>query len=604
MANELHYSILKSGVEAWNKWRAENPDVKHPDLSWVDLSRQNLMWANLEGCDLSWSKMNRVNLVLANLKNADLTGAELKKCNFSNANIENTVFLRAELTGSYFYRTNGIAARFVEAKMNNVVVSDSDFSQSDFTKASLNGTVFTNVKLQDVQFENTVLIGVKFEEKDEHGVDPGIVKTAKRVTIQRWLFAFSLILGVALASMFWSKVNNTLIVTLPKSANPVVVFDGKILQPDSTSDSLWYYQIQNVLPGEYQLLAYATQLDNIKSNEFVRFKRKALKLNFGVNTPFYKIELSFDTLYSVRKVAQGILPNIADNGQSIVYLQKPKVLHSTKRPKLFVYNFNTGKSKEILLQNSDLYHSEWDWDRPYLVKGGKTIFLSAFNINKRYTKISKIDVATGRVTILPFLVEQTWLKYFPINNGKQLAIDNKIYTLEGQYLRSIKIGGESPQRLYYSGKNGYLALKTKPESKGLTKPAELLYVDNLSTNAVGLFEINVAAEPFIYGTDEAKRIVLTEYLGLTREFSSVISLWEDGVMVPLTNDIRDGERRYNDGAYYHKTEACVDNSGRRIVFEYSGNIYLIEIYPSTTIEDLALANLPEAVLQRLNTLNP
>jgi hypothetical protein len=604
MANESHYSILKSGVEAWNKWRAANPDLKHPDLSWADLTRQNLMWANLEGCDLSWAKMNRANLVLANLKNADLTGASLKKCNFSNADIEGANFLRADLTGSHFYRTNGIGAGFVEAKLDNVVVSESDFSRADFTKATLNGAVFTNVTMRDVRFEDTELVGAKFEGSDELRVDPGIVKTAKRVTLQRWLIAGSLILVAILVSMFWSKVNNTLIVTVPKSANPVLIFDGKILQPDSTADSLLQYQIRNVLPGEYQLLAYATQLDDVKSDEFVRFKRQTLKLDIGANTPFYKTDIVFDTLYSVRKVTKGILPNISADGQWIVYLQKPKVLHNTKRPKLFLHNLATGESNEVLLQDSEFYRSEWDWDRPFLVDAGKTIFLSAFNINKRYSKIAKIDVASGRVSILPFLIEQTWLKYFPISNGEQLVIENKIYTIEGKYLRSVEIGGEIPQRLYYSGKNGFLVLKTKPETEGLSKMAELLYVDRNSSDAAGLFDMNVASEPFICGTDDAKRIVLTEYLGLTKEFSSVISLWEDGVIVPLTGDIRDGERRYEDGAYFHKTEACVDNSGRRIVYEYNGNIYLIEINSTTTIEDLALANLSAAAQARLNALTP
>lgn len=32
MANEGHVKILKQGVEAWNLWRRENPDVR-PNLS-------------------------------------------------------------------------------------------------------------------------------------------------------------------------------------------------------------------------------------------------------------------------------------------------------------------------------------------------------------------------------------------------------------------------------------------------------------------------------------------------------------------------------------------------------------------------------------------
>ena len=32
MANEEHVALLKQGVEVWNKWREENPDIK-PDLT-------------------------------------------------------------------------------------------------------------------------------------------------------------------------------------------------------------------------------------------------------------------------------------------------------------------------------------------------------------------------------------------------------------------------------------------------------------------------------------------------------------------------------------------------------------------------------------------
>ncbi|MGB3515027.1 MAG: pentapeptide repeat-containing protein [Elainellaceae cyanobacterium] len=45
MANEKHIEILKSGVEAWNNWRARNPEIV-PDLTEIDLSEQDFSKAN------------------------------------------------------------------------------------------------------------------------------------------------------------------------------------------------------------------------------------------------------------------------------------------------------------------------------------------------------------------------------------------------------------------------------------------------------------------------------------------------------------------------------------------------------------------------------
>ena len=50
MANEEHLKILKQGVEAWNSWRAENPDVvpdlEEADFSQVDLTADNRSFAS------------------------------------------------------------------------------------------------------------------------------------------------------------------------------------------------------------------------------------------------------------------------------------------------------------------------------------------------------------------------------------------------------------------------------------------------------------------------------------------------------------------------------------------------------------------------------
>lgn len=52
MANEEHLAILKNGVEAWNLWRKENPDVEEPDISGADLRGEPLAAARLDNAIL------------------------------------------------------------------------------------------------------------------------------------------------------------------------------------------------------------------------------------------------------------------------------------------------------------------------------------------------------------------------------------------------------------------------------------------------------------------------------------------------------------------------------------------------------------------------
>ena len=51
MANREHLKILKQGVDAWNKWRKENLEIK-PDLSGAKLIRVDLKETELDGAIL------------------------------------------------------------------------------------------------------------------------------------------------------------------------------------------------------------------------------------------------------------------------------------------------------------------------------------------------------------------------------------------------------------------------------------------------------------------------------------------------------------------------------------------------------------------------
>ena len=48
-----HLEKLREGVEAWNAWRAENPDI------WPDLRDAYLTGANLTGADLNGAKIDK-----------------------------------------------------------------------------------------------------------------------------------------------------------------------------------------------------------------------------------------------------------------------------------------------------------------------------------------------------------------------------------------------------------------------------------------------------------------------------------------------------------------------------------------------------------------
>jgi hypothetical protein len=135
MANEEHVAILRQGVEVWNAWRGEHPDVL-PDLSKADLSRANLIEADLRGADLSRADLSRAdlsraNLIEANLIEADLNGANLMEANLSRANL-------------------------MEANLSRANLSSADVNGANFNQALIAATIFAAIDLSTVGGLDTV----------------------------------------------------------------------------------------------------------------------------------------------------------------------------------------------------------------------------------------------------------------------------------------------------------------------------------------------------------------------------------------------------------------------------------------------------------------
>ena len=84
MANQQHLEILMKGVEAWNRWRVQNPETR-PDLSEADLSEADLHLADLSGANLLRANLVEAKLIEANLSGANLSGADLSEADLGGA---------------------------------------------------------------------------------------------------------------------------------------------------------------------------------------------------------------------------------------------------------------------------------------------------------------------------------------------------------------------------------------------------------------------------------------------------------------------------------------------------------------------------------------
>lgn len=150
MANEDQLRILRQGVEAWNKWRIENPE----DL--VDLSR-----ADLRGIHL-----NEADLRSAHLTGADLISADLREAHLDGAHLNWAYLIGADLRGAYL-----TGADLGEAHLNDIDLKGSHLTGADLSRADLNGACLTGADLKEAHLNGTDLNRAQLNEAQLNGAD-------------------------------------------------------------------------------------------------------------------------------------------------------------------------------------------------------------------------------------------------------------------------------------------------------------------------------------------------------------------------------------------------------------------------------------------------
>lgn len=170
MANQEHFDILKQGVNIWNRWRIEHPDIQ-PDLSGDDLSstnfyKFNLSGANLSGAELINARFGGANLSKADLSYAQLIMAQLISVNLREANLNNALVFGANISGSDLTGASLIETNLARAILGNTNLSGADLTRAKFKEATLRGAILRRVILKDTDLTEANLTAADLTEAD------------------------------------------------------------------------------------------------------------------------------------------------------------------------------------------------------------------------------------------------------------------------------------------------------------------------------------------------------------------------------------------------------------------------------------------------------
>ena len=156
MANDDQVALLKKDVDAWNRWRGENPNVVPTlrgaplggaDLRVANLSGADLRVADLSGACLSAAKLSGADLREANLSGADLRVADLSAANLGEANLRETSLHGAKLSGADLSGANLREADLRQADLRQADLSGATLHDAGLFKADLSGAFLSGAKL-------------------------------------------------------------------------------------------------------------------------------------------------------------------------------------------------------------------------------------------------------------------------------------------------------------------------------------------------------------------------------------------------------------------------------------------------------------------------
>ena len=233
-----HLELLKQGVEAWNLWRSQHPDVI-PQLDNVNFSPGQPVLTDdgrptrkLHGFDFSRASMRGAKLWHLHLTEIDFKGADLH-----NASFANSILIRANFSDSHIDD-----ADLMGADMSHVVADGITAfgvrGPHTLRNASLQRAFFRRANLRQVDFGGANLRGANLIEANlveanlaNANLTDAILQAATLVgtNVEAAVFDQCLVYGIAAWDLKGKAVYKNLRVS-PLGASPLYVEDLEVAQ--------------------------------------------------------------------------------------------------------------------------------------------------------------------------------------------------------------------------------------------------------------------------------------------------------------------------------------------------------------------------------------
>jgi uncharacterized protein YjbI with pentapeptide repeats len=167
-----YLALLEEGVDAWNQWRHDNPQLQ-PDLSGADLSDMDLSGANLSAVDLCDADLFQTRLRDANLKMSVLSGADMAGADLAGAELYKVDLTKSYLTGVNLTSAYLVEANLAGADMRAAILEGADLTGANLQKANLSEANLSRANLTNADISHAVLCHANLSEANVLGIEYG-----------------------------------------------------------------------------------------------------------------------------------------------------------------------------------------------------------------------------------------------------------------------------------------------------------------------------------------------------------------------------------------------------------------------------------------------